>query len=62
MMMGLAQYLDGIKIDNKAATFHMTINYNQQQVDDLINRVKGLLKSFGGAMGGGDAHAAPPSP
>ncbi|MGZ3425061.1 MAG: hypothetical protein ACXVCV_00365 [Polyangia bacterium] len=52
MMMGLAQYLDGIKIDNKASTFHMTINYNQQQVDDLINRVKGLLKSFGGAMGG----------
>ncbi|HEX9102582.1 MAG TPA: hypothetical protein VF997_10275, partial [Polyangia bacterium] len=52
MMMGLAQYLDGIKIDNKAATFHLTVNYNQQQVDDLINRVKGLLKSFGGAMGG----------
>ena len=53
MVMGLAQYLDGIKIDNKASTFHMTVNYNQQQVDDLINRVKGLLKSFGGAMGGG---------
>jgi len=53
MMMGLAQYLDGIKIENKGATFHMTIGYNQQQVDDLINRVKGLLKSFGGAMGGG---------
>jgi hypothetical protein len=52
MMMGLAQYLDGIKIDSKASTFHLTINYNQQQVDDLINRVKGLLKSFGGAMGG----------
>src|SRR5438067_2056261 len=43
MMMGLAQYLDGIKIDNKASTFHLSINYNQQQVDDLINRVKGLL-------------------
>ncbi len=52
MMMGLAQYLDGIKIDSKGPTFHLTINYNQQQVDDLINRVKGLLKSFGGAMGG----------
>ena len=61
MMMGLAQYLDGIKIDSKAATFHMTINYNQQQVDDLINRVKGLLKSFGGAMGGVPMQA-PPSP
>lgn len=60
MMMGLAQYLDGIKIDNKAATFHLSINYNQQQVDDLINRVKGLLKSFGGAMGG--MPMQPPSP
>ncbi len=61
MMMGLAQYLDGIKIDSKAATFHLTIGYNQQQVDDLINRVKGLLKSFGGAMGGGGGMPMPPS-
>jgi hypothetical protein len=52
MLMGLAQYLDGLKIDNKGPTFRVTVNYNQQQVDDLINRVKGLLKSFGGAMGG----------
>jgi hypothetical protein len=62
MMMGLAQYLDGIKIDSKGATFHLTVGYNQQQVDDLINRVKGLLKSFGGAMGGGGgAMPMPPS-
>lgn len=60
MMMGLAQYLDGIKINSKAATFELTINYNQQQVDDLINRVKGLLKSFGGAMGGMPAPAPNP--
>jgi hypothetical protein len=63
MMMGLAQYLDGIKVDNKAATFHLAINFNQQQVDDLINRVSGLLKSFGGAMGGGQLPpSAPPNP
>jgi hypothetical protein len=61
MMMGLAQYLDGLKIDSKGATFHLAIVYNQQQVDDLINRVKGLLKSFGGAMGGGMPPAAPPN-
>jgi CRISPR/Cas system CMR-associated protein Cmr1 (group 7 of RAMP superfamily) len=62
MMMGLAQYLDGLKIDSKGATFHLAIVYNQQQVDDLINRVKGLLKSFGGAMGGGGMPpAAPPN-
>ena len=59
MMMGLAQYLDGIKIDSKGATFHMTVGYNQQQVDDLINRVKGLLRSFGGAMGGGGMPTPP---
>jgi len=61
MMMGLAQYLDGIKIDSKGPTFHLTLNYNQQQVDDLINRVKGLLKSFGGAMGGGGMPMPPPN-
>ncbi len=61
MMMGLAQFLDGIKVDNKAATFHLAINFNQQQVDDLINRVSGLLKSFGGAMGGGQPSVAPPT-
>ena len=59
MMMGLAQYLDGIKIGSKGATFQVSLNYNQQQVDDLINRVKGLLKSFGGAMGG--LPATPPA-
>lgn len=59
MMMGLAQYFDGLKIDNQGATFHVLLTYNQQQVDDLINRVKGLLKSFGGAMGGGAGGAMP---
>jgi hypothetical protein len=53
MMMGMAQYLDPIKIDNKGATFHVALNYNQQQVEDLITRVSGLLKSFGGTMGAG---------
>jgi hypothetical protein len=62
MLMGLAQYLDGVKIDNKAATFHVALTYNQQQVDDMINRVKGLLKSFGGAMGGGGGMTPPLAP
>lgn len=53
MMMGMSAFLDGVKIESKGATFHIGINLNQQQVDDLINRVKGLLKSFGGALGGG---------
>jgi hypothetical protein len=62
MVMGLAQYLDVIKIDNKSATFHLALSYNQQQVDDLINRFKGLLKSFGGAMGGGLPGGLPAAP
>lgn len=62
MMMGLAQYLDGIKIGSKSATFQVSLNYNQQQVDDLINRVKGLLKSFGGAMGAMPAPTPAPMP
>jgi hypothetical protein len=62
MLMGLAQYIDGVKIDSKATTFHVALSYNQQQVDDMINRVKGLLKSFGGQLGGqmGGAMVQPP--
>jgi CRISPR/Cas system CMR-associated protein Cmr1 (group 7 of RAMP superfamily) len=53
MLMGLSTVLDGVKIDSKGPTFHLTVNYNQQQVDDLVNRIKGLLSSFGNALGGG---------
>jgi hypothetical protein len=58
MMMGMASFLDTVKIESKGPTFHLTIDLTQQQVDDLINRVKGILKSFGGALGGG----GPPGP
>lgn len=61
MMMGLGQYLDGIKVAEKGATFQVTVNYTQTQVDDLISRVKGLIKSFGGAMGGLPPAATPPT-
>ncbi len=53
MMIGMANFLDAVKIESKGATFHLTYELTQQQVDDLINRIKGLLKSFGGALGGG---------
>jgi hypothetical protein len=53
MMMGMASFLDAVKVESKAATFRVSFDLTQQQVDDLINRVKGLLKSFGGALGGG---------
>ena len=53
MMMGVAPLLDQVKTEAKQATFHVAINFNQQQVDDIVNRVKGFLKSLGGAMQGG---------
>jgi hypothetical protein len=53
MLMGLSTVLDGVKTEAKGPTFHLTVSYNQQQVDDLVNRIKGLLSSFGNALGGG---------
>ncbi len=57
MMMGMASFLDGVKIDSKAASYHVAVNLTQPQVDDLVNRVRGLLKSFGNFGGGGGAPA-----
>jgi hypothetical protein len=51
MMMGVATLIDQVKIEARGATFHVGMNYNQQQVDDIISRVKGFLKSLGGQMG-----------
>jgi hypothetical protein len=52
MMMGVSALLDQVKIDSKAATFHVSVSFNQMQVDDIIKRVQGLLKSFGQQLGG----------
>jgi hypothetical protein len=52
MVMGLSPMLDTVKVDARGATFHFAISLNQQQVDDIINRVKGLLKGFGSQLGG----------
>lgn len=61
MMAGLNAFLDAVKIDAKEATFHVAIHFNQQQVDDLTNRVKGLLNSLRGAFGGGMGGQMPPT-
>jgi major membrane immunogen (membrane-anchored lipoprotein) len=53
MMMGLAPLIDGIKIEAKAATFHVAVNYNQQQVEDIITRVKGMFQNLGRNLGQG---------
>ncbi len=54
MMMGLGSFLDGIKVEAKQATFHATVTLNQQQVDDLFTRAKGMLQGLrppGGGLG-----------
>jgi hypothetical protein len=62
MMLGLNTFLENVKIESKAATFHTAINFNQQQVDDLINRIKGLLANFKNALGGGMGGGMPQPP
>jgi hypothetical protein len=61
MLMGLQPIIDGVKTEAKGPTFRLAVSYNQQQVDDLISRVKGLLSSFGSALGGAGA-ALPKNP
>jgi len=62
MMLGLNSFLDGVKLEAKGPTFRTLINFNQPQVDDLINRVKGLLANFKNALGGGMGGGATPAP
>lgn len=61
-MMGLTQFLDAIKATSQAATFHLDVKLTQTQVDDLIARLQGLFKTFGGALGGGAGMGAPSAP
>ena len=46
-MMGMSPFIDTITVDAKKNTFLLTINMNQQQVDDLTTRVAGMAKQFG---------------
>ena len=62
MMAGIGTFLDNVKIEARLATLHIGVNFNQPQVDDLINRMKGLLASLRGGLTGGIAPQAPPDP
>ena len=53
MMLGVASWLDGIKTDAKGQTFHIGLGYTQPQVDDMVARIEGLVRSFAGGLGGG---------
>lgn len=59
-LLGMTPYLDAVKPSAKDSTFRLTMDLTQQQVDDLVARIEGLLKTLGGSMG---AMPAPmPSP
>lgn len=45
-MMGMGNFIETIKVDAKKNTFSLTVNMNQQQVDDLTERLSGLAKQF----------------
>ena len=62
MMAGLNSFLESVKVEAVQSTFHVNVTFNQQQVDDLINRVQGLLSSFRGALGGSMGGAPPSMP
>jgi hypothetical protein len=51
MMLGVANMLEPIKTEAKASTFHISVAYNQQQVDEMVSRFQGLMKGFGGGLG-----------
>ena len=64
-MAGLSGLLEGIKLEQKGATFHGTVTLTQAQVNDLVTRLKALLKAMGsafGGAGGGGAGGPPPAP
>lgn len=56
-LLGMTPYLDAVKASSKDSAFHLAVDLNQQQVDELVARIEGLLKTLGGSLGGG----APPS-
>jgi hypothetical protein len=62
MMLGLNSFLDNVKLETKGSTFRTLVSFNQQQVDDLINRVKGVLANFKNALGGGMGGGGMPPP
>ena len=46
-MMGMGAFIETLKVDAKKNTFSLTVNMNQQQVDDLTTRLTGMAKQFG---------------
>ena len=59
MMLGLAGLLEAVKVTSEGPAFRLVVNYNTSQVEQLIERLTGLLKggadrAFGiGGAGGG---------
>lgn len=50
MMLGFGPMLEPVKIEAKGPTFHVAASYDQKQVDEMVGRLQGLMKGFGGMM------------
>jgi hypothetical protein len=51
-MSGMGALVDSLKIEPDGAWVKMTASMTQQQLEELINRLKGLMQMFKGTMGG----------
>ena len=47
-MMGMASFIDTVKVSSQKASFVVDVNMDQKQMDDLIERVTGMAQQFGG--------------
>ncbi len=45
-MMGMVAFLDTVKVSAQKSSFVIDVNMNQQQVDDLMNRLSGLAQQM----------------
>jgi hypothetical protein len=55
--------VDAVKLSTEGSNMHVAIAMNQQQLDELTTRLKGLVKTIGGMGGGmGMPGMAPPQP
>lgn len=47
MMLGLSSMFDALKVNSQGSAFKFDVSYNQQQVEQLIERLQGALKTAG---------------
>jgi hypothetical protein len=46
MVTGMTRFVDAVKVEAEGAAFKLSIKLDQQQVDDLVTRVEGLMRGI----------------